>query len=304
MFIDIADDIHETRAIDSVLLLTDNMPLAVDLIAHSVDSEGIPSVLSRWETKRTSIISEGYNATSSLDLSISLSLSGPRMISSPHALDLLSLLSMLPDGLSDVELLQSKFPVENILACKSSLLRTALAYMDAQNRLKALVPVREYVHRSNPPKNSLIHPLSKHYQELLQLHRKYHGTLSYARAVARVASNFANIQNVLLQCLSSDRPHLAEIIGSSCEIGRYSRLTGRGYLPLLHHIQEVLSESTDHKLKAYFIVEQLGGWNYWSRLSSHNVDQLIDQALEHFNHFDDPDMKCESIPDLPFLNLS
>jgi hypothetical protein len=25
----------------------------------------------------------------------------------------------------------------------------------------------------------------------------------------------------------------------------------------------------------------------------HNPQQLIDEGLEHFNHFHDPDMKCE-----------
>jgi hypothetical protein len=162
-FIDIADDIHETRDIDTLLLLTDNMPLAIDLLANLVDSEGIPSVLSRWETQSTSIISEGYNATSNLELSISLSLSGPRMLSLPHALDLLSLLSMLPDGLSDVELFQSIIPLENILACTSTLLCTALAYTDGQKQLKAFTPVREYMQKSHPPTKNLVYPLLSHY---------------------------------------------------------------------------------------------------------------------------------------------
>jgi hypothetical protein len=149
-FTDIADDIHKTEDIDKILLVADNMPLAINLIANLVNSEGIPSVFCRWETQKTSIVSEGHDAKSNLELSILLSLSCPRMISSPHALDLLSLLSMLPDGLSNVELLQSQFPLENILACKSTLLRTALAYTDGQKRLKALVPVREYVQKTHP----------------------------------------------------------------------------------------------------------------------------------------------------------
>src|ERR1700679_1778779 len=74
-FIDIADDVHETEDIDKILLLADNMPLAINLIAHLADSEGIPNVLSRWETQRISIVSEGYDATSNLELSISLSIS-------------------------------------------------------------------------------------------------------------------------------------------------------------------------------------------------------------------------------------
>jgi hypothetical protein len=294
-FHDIADDIHDTEDTDKILLLVDNMPLAIDLIAHLVDSEGITSVLSRWETQRTSILSEGHDATSNLELSIFLSLSGPRMISSPQALDLLSLLSMLPDGLSEVELLQSNFPLENILTCKSTLLRTALAYIDGQRRLKVLVPVREYVQKSNPSKSCLIHPLCKHYKELLSLYQKYWGTLSNAGVMARVASNFSNIQNVLLHCLSSDQPHLAETIASICALSNYSRVTGNGQLQLLQHIQNLLPQPTDHKLEAYLIIQLLNGWHLHA---IPNAKELTDQALEHFKHFHDPDMKCKLIPDL------
>jgi hypothetical protein len=294
-FIDITDDVHETDGIEKILLLTDNMPLAINLIAHLVDSEGIPSVLSRWETQRTSILSEGYDATSNLELSISLSLSGPRMISSPHALDLLSLLSMLPDGLSDVELLQSQFPLKNILACKSTLLCTALAYTDGQKRLKALVPVREYVQKIYPPNINLIYPLFQHYQELLELYKEYDGTLSGTGAVARVASNFANIQDIMSHHLSSDSPHLAETITAICVLSRYSRVTGRGHLPLLDHIPKVLPQLMDHKLEVYFIIQKLNGWRSHS---IPNAKELIDQAFNHFKHFHDPDMKCELIQDL------
>jgi hypothetical protein len=294
-FTDITDVIHKTKDIDALLLLTDNMPLAIDLIANLVDSEGIPSVLARWKTQRATIVSEGYDATSNLDLSISLSLSGPRMISSPYALDLLSLLSMLPDGLSDVELLQSQFSLKNILACKSILLCTALAYIDGQKRLKVLVPVREFVQKSHPPTNNLIHPLSKHYQKLLELHQKYYGTLSNTQVLARVAANFANIQNVLLHCLSSDRLHLAEIISSICELNRYSRMTSRGHLTLVDQIPSFLPQPTVHKLGAFSILQQLDGWKFHS---IHNANGLVEQVIEHFNHFEDADMKCELNTDL------
>jgi hypothetical protein len=295
MFIDITDDIHETKDIDKILLLVDNMPLAIDLIANLVESEGICSVLSRWETQKTSILSDGHNATSNLELSISLSLSGHRLASSPHAQELLSLLAMLPDGLSDVELLQSELPLDNILACKSTLLRTALAYTDEHKRLKTLVPIQEYVRKEYPPTHHLIHPLFKHYQELLELYKKYGGTLSNAGVAARVAANYTNIQNVLWQCLSSDRSHLAEIITSACELSRYSRMTSGSHLPLWDHIPMSLPQPPDPKLEAYLIIQQLADWRYHS---PHNANQLVDQALEHFKHFHDPDMECELISDL------
>ncbi|KAJ7864351.1 P-loop containing nucleoside triphosphate hydrolase protein, partial [Mycena leptocephala] len=165
-FLDIADDNHDTEAVDKVLHLTDNMPLAINLLAHLVDSEGCSSVLSRWEQEKTSLISDGHDKGSNLDLSISLSLTSPRLTSWPHSQKLLSLLSILPDGLSDVELLQSKLPIDEILGCKAVLIRTALAYSDEQMQLKALVPIREYMHKVQPPEDHIIQPLLRHFQEL------------------------------------------------------------------------------------------------------------------------------------------
>ncbi|KAJ7912280.1 P-loop containing nucleoside triphosphate hydrolase protein, partial [Mycena leptocephala] len=165
-FIDIADDGHRPEEVDQVLSLTDNMPLAISLLAHLADSEGCTNVLSRWEEEKTTLISEGFDKRSNLDLSISLSLSSPRIESLPHSRELLSLLSMLPDGLSDAELVQSNLPVDNILGCKAALIRTSLAYSNEQKRLKALVPIREYVKKTQPPGNHLIRPLLKHFQEL------------------------------------------------------------------------------------------------------------------------------------------
>ncbi|KAJ7755425.1 P-loop containing nucleoside triphosphate hydrolase protein [Mycena metata] len=115
MFIDIVDDKHPLEEVDQVLCLTDNMPLSISLLAHLVDMEGCKKILSRWETEKTSLISDGYDKKSNLELSISLSLSSSRIASTPQAQDLLALLSMLPDGLSDVELKQTKFPITDIL---------------------------------------------------------------------------------------------------------------------------------------------------------------------------------------------
>jgi hypothetical protein len=104
---------------------------------------------------------------------------------------------MLPDGLSDVELVQSKFPIANILGCKAALIRTALAYSDEHKWLKVLVPIREYIQKIKPPGNHLIRPLLKHFQELLEFFMEYQGSESSSSTVARVSSNYSNIQNVL-----------------------------------------------------------------------------------------------------------
>ncbi|KAJ7745795.1 hypothetical protein DFH07DRAFT_776565 [Mycena maculata] len=119
-FFDIAEDIHDSNEVDRLLSFTDNMPLAIDLMAHLVDYEG---VLSRWEVLWPEIKSGAINPT-------------VWITSSPDAQDLLNLLAIPPDGILELELLQSKLPIENLLGWKATLLRASLATIDVRGRLK------------------------------------------------------------------------------------------------------------------------------------------------------------------------
>ncbi|KAJ7930834.1 hypothetical protein B0H13DRAFT_2530704 [Mycena leptocephala] len=287
-FIDIADNTHDPEQVDKVLSLTDNMPLAISLIAHLVDSEGCSHVLSRWEEEKTSLISDGYNnRTSNLDFSISLSLASPRL--NPHSKDLLSLLSMLPDGLSDVELVQSKLPIDNILGCRAALIRTALAYSDEHKQLKVLVPIREYMQKIQPPGGHLTQPLRKHFQELLEFYMEFQGKQSSSSTVARLSSNYSNIQNLLQNGLQQCHPDLVNSIYCACNLTRFSRFMGQGDIYLIQQIQNVLPHPCDRRLEAYLIIEWL---SLWVLHSISNPETLAFEALEHFKEFDDPDLKC------------
>ncbi|KAF7334576.1 NB-ARC domain-containing protein [Mycena venus] len=104
IFIDIADEVHNNSEVDRLLNITDNVPLAIQLVATIADVEGCQATLERWERDRTAILSAGYDKRSNLEISIMLSLSSPRLQSSPHAVELLSLMSLLSDGISDLDL--------------------------------------------------------------------------------------------------------------------------------------------------------------------------------------------------------
>ncbi|KAJ7827297.1 hypothetical protein B0H13DRAFT_1917729 [Mycena leptocephala] len=288
-FIDIADNTHNPKEVDKVLSLTDNMPLAINLLAHLVDSEGCSNVLSRWEKEKTSLISDGYDKRSNLDLSISLSLSSPRLDSFSHSKDLLSLLSMLPNGLSDAELVQAKFPMDNILSCKAVLIQTALAYSDEHKRLKALVPIREYMQKIKPPGNHLVQPLLKHFKELLELYMEYRGTQSSSATVARISSNYSNIQNILWNGAEEGHPDIVDTIYCACDLNYFSQLIGRGHIPFTGQICKILPQPCNHHLETYYILSLFNSFGY-SSIS--NAETLVFEALEHFKHFDDPDLKC------------
>ncbi|KAJ7254547.1 P-loop containing nucleoside triphosphate hydrolase protein, partial [Mycena rebaudengoi] len=166
-FIDIADEGHDDDSIQELLELTGNLPLAVSLIASVASSEGCAQALSRWESESTRMLSDGYDQRSSLDISIMLSYTSSRM--TPGAQELLSILSLLPDGLTDADLVQAKLPIPNILACKATLIQTALAFVGQDKHLKVLVPIREHILHIHPPANALKLKLREHLHHILDL---------------------------------------------------------------------------------------------------------------------------------------
>ncbi|KAJ7467823.1 P-loop containing nucleoside triphosphate hydrolase protein [Mycena galericulata] len=292
MFMDIADDIHATKEIDQLLHLTDHMPLAVDLIAHLVDAEGCSNVLTRWETEKTSMLSVGHDHRSNLDASIRISLSSPRLRSVPGAKDLLSLLSILPDGISDVELLQSKFPISNIRACKAALLQTSLAFSDYNKRLKSLVPIREYMQCLHPPALSLVQPLQKHFHALLDLYIKYSGSYQAINTISQITQNLGNVHQVLLQGLHSRNPDLVDTIKCTISCATfYSRTISNGQSILMEKVPNVLPKPCDHRLEVQFVKEVLS--NPFVYQSIFNLEALIAQTISHFQYFNDPILECE-----------
>ncbi|KAJ7731265.1 hypothetical protein B0H16DRAFT_1427571 [Mycena metata] len=288
VFIDIAEDRHPMAEIDQVLSLTDNMPLSINLLAHAVDVEGCTAILSHWQREQTSVISEGYDCRSNLEISISLSLQSPRITSTPHSQELLSLLSILPDELSDVELKQTKFAIQDILGCKRALLYTALAYLDDCKRLKALVPIREYMAKFRPPTDEMIGPLFKHFQELLQAYAADRGKQSSALYVDRLTSNYTNIPNIIQNALYLGHPNLANSISCTSHFLLFNVNAGRQTIPLVDKVITLLPHSEDHWTKVSFTASLFGARH------SHAICQpktLINQTFEWLKTLDDPNLE-------------
>ncbi|KAJ7797980.1 hypothetical protein B0H14DRAFT_3546462 [Mycena olivaceomarginata] len=282
IFSDITDNSCEPEAINQLLQLTDNMPLAVDLIAHLVDYEGFSHVLARWETEKTTLLSIGYDRRSNLDVSIQLSLSSPRITS--ESKELLSLLSILPDGLSDVELVQSNLPVPNILACKATLLATSLAYQDIKKRLRSLMPIREHMQQFLPPSCFLAQSLRTHFYSILKLYEKYKDE-QRRPLVNQIASNLGNLQEVLQLGLSKNDPNLVDTMYCIFSLNSFYRITGRGHTPLMDTIPMTLPQPTDHRLEASFFIEVILSRIHTAILKPEIV---ISRGLSHFQHFTDP----------------
>jgi hypothetical protein len=286
-FVDITDDMCANEDMNQILRVTDNMPLAVVLIAHLVDYEGAVNVLNRWENEKTSLLSVGHNRRSNLGISISLSLSSPRI--TRDSKQLLSLLSILPDGLSDIELVQSNLPILNILSCKAALLATSLAYQDSNKRLRSLMPVREHIQQFFPPSHFLIQVLGKHFYWLLELYQKYNGE-QLQLVVNQITLNLGNLQEVLQQELYDTAPNLVDTIYCTLSLNSFYRLTRRGHTVLINLIPPILSVLGDHELEIHFIIEVLKANSYLPAL---DPEQLHTKGLILFEYVDNPGLECE-----------
>ncbi|KAJ7861489.1 hypothetical protein B0H13DRAFT_1459193, partial [Mycena leptocephala] len=168
IFVEVADEpcSGEESALNDLLDLSGSLPLAVSLMANIASFEGYSTTLARWHTENTALLSEGHDKCSNLDKSISLSLSSPRISSSPQAKNLISLLSILPDGIRPEDIIAAKVPIPNVRQSQSVLIGTSLAYIDVKGRLKILSPVGEYIRRAYPPSLALSRPVRTYFQEL------------------------------------------------------------------------------------------------------------------------------------------
>ncbi|KAJ7288822.1 P-loop containing nucleoside triphosphate hydrolase protein, partial [Mycena rebaudengoi] len=206
-FIEVADDGHDDASIKELLELTGNLPLAVSLIASVASSEGCAKALSRWKLESTRMLSDGYDQRSSLDISIMLSYTSSWMTTG--AQQLLSILSMLPDGLADADLVQAQLPILDILACKATLIQTALAFVDQDQHLKVLVPIREHILHTHPPVNALKLKLREHFHQIIDLWHQFKN-LNIADILLQISGNLGNFNAVPHDGLEPEGPDIVQ----------------------------------------------------------------------------------------------
>jgi hypothetical protein len=145
--------------------------------------------------------------------------------------------------------------------------------------------------KTHPPGNGLIQPLLKHFRELLELHNDFIGTEMISATVRQISSNLANVQGLLQNGLQKGHPDLTDNVFSALYLNLFSRGIGHGEISFLEQLHHALPHPCDHRLEAFFIVEIFGSYLH-NPIA--NPETLVAQALEHFEHFDDPDLKCRA----------
>ncbi|KAJ7212736.1 hypothetical protein C8J57DRAFT_1483578 [Mycena rebaudengoi] len=258
-FIEVADEGHDDASIKELLELTGNLPLAVSLIASVASSEGCTQALSRWKLESTRMLSDGYDQRSSLDISIMLSYTSSRM--TPGAQQLISILSMLPDGLADADLVHAKLPILDILACKATLIQTALAFVDQDQHLKVLVPIREHILHIHPPANALKLKLREHFHQILDLWNQFKN-LNVSDIQPQISQNLGNFNTVLHDGLEPEGLDIVQNLRSILFLNNFYNRVHDTYSPLLLQLSGQMLHWKDNQIFGEYLIELLDTSEY------------------------------------------
>ncbi|KAJ7746450.1 hypothetical protein DFH07DRAFT_962926 [Mycena maculata] len=177
--------------------------------------------------------------------------------------------------------------IPNILQCRSTLLRTSLAYLE-NGRLKALSPIREYIRRVHPPSHKLGEGLRQHWDNMLVLW-KSHKELPSGSLVSRLRSNLGNIDSLTQVTLArelsgADRQRLMHSILS---LDLFSQNILKGKSPLAQYVVSRIEASGDRGLRWKHTCSCLDLGDYYS-LPPTQADVLIAQGIQYFTLENDP----------------
>ncbi|THV04334.1 hypothetical protein K435DRAFT_961950 [Dendrothele bispora CBS 962.96] len=154
--------------IDSLLSQLEYVPLGIRLSAQHVKRVPLQALIKMWEKDKTSILTEPRKPGRLTSVSFSIELSVQIFRIEGRTLELLSVISFLPDGiLFWVENLNRMFPGEVLSFNVSTLLDSSLIYCQNE-QLKMLAPVREYIHSKYPIAQVDIDQLEIFYAQFLQ----------------------------------------------------------------------------------------------------------------------------------------
>lgn len=187
--------------------------------------------------------SDGSHRLTSMDVSLSLSVTSPRVTACPPAVQLLGLLSMLPQGArrSDIE---AWFPTTSVSRSISVLLQTALAVWNNTDRLYVLAPIREFLLSKHFPDPAGLAALFAHYWSLAQLIDPKGQESSNSAAVACVLPELDNLYAMTSHGLNNGT-HQESAVTAAVHLASLLVDTGYGSFDILN---QALLVSRAHNL--------------------------------------------------------
>ncbi|GLB42038.1 hypothetical protein LshimejAT787_1100530 [Lyophyllum shimeji] len=215
---------------EKLVQAVDRVPLAVTLLGNlaAVDGETTEALWHRWCEENVDMVESGDGRLNSLDCSIELSLSSPRIRRDPGALNLLSLLSLLPDGVTSETASFLEGGIPGILHTKralATLRQNALLSADSCGSIRILSPIRLYMRARHPPSPDSRRFLQDYFLDLAR-HGVYHNDPVMKK---RLSVESGNIEAMLTDSLDFplDRP-MEDVVGAVLAFCHHTYLFGLG----------------------------------------------------------------------------
>ncbi|KAJ7445327.1 hypothetical protein FB451DRAFT_1376213, partial [Mycena latifolia] len=288
IYLDIAgdpvDDLEEAQ-VHELLSLTDNLPLAITLLASTASFEGAAATLERYRLENTAMLSEGHEKRSNLNKSIMLSLCGWRLRAVPDAIALLSVLALLPDGASASDLLRCEKDIWDVGRCKSTLIRTALAFVRSDGRLRVLAPIREYMQKFHPPPGAVVMAWRTHLGGLL---REWNGhrELVSTQLAENITANLGNIRSLVQYSFSNEQAEMQAIGREILELDAFLYDVYRGCTDLFSRVPEIIERTGDESLEGLRICALLE--RRISKIQKSEAEALMRMGIHIFTNASDP----------------
>ncbi|KZO90391.1 hypothetical protein CALVIDRAFT_558716 [Calocera viscosa TUFC12733] len=189
--------------LESLLELLDGLPLAIVLMAFQGQRRLPKQLIKAYAQERTALLNRGRKSRlTSLEVSISLSIHCQTMRDDPNALEVLGLLSLLPDGLTE-----SERPNLSWLSGQNKALRVLedVALVSSSEEFwKVLAPIRDFVLDNHGPAGSHLKELRTYYYGFgADFAANWGRDMSGGQMVVqRVTQVFGNLQAIIKHALS------------------------------------------------------------------------------------------------------
>jgi hypothetical protein len=123
----------------------------------------------------------------------------------------------------------------------------------------------------------------------LELYKKYERQQRGA-VINQITQNLANFQEVLQRGLYDNTLDLRVAIDSISTLSAFYRVTGRGTLALIEHIQPIVPGLDDHQLKIGFMTQVLLSYEYYPTFDG---EHIMTQGISILEFVNDPILECE-----------
>jgi hypothetical protein len=280
-----ADDPH----LDILLKGVDCVPLAVTLMGTLAQTDTTDILVSRWKSEHSSLLQQLPDRQGSVDISIQISLNSLRMKACPEALELLVLLSLLPDGIEN-KMLSAMFPeFQNAQKALATLWQTALAYHSGKGRTRILSPIRSHMIQNYTPNSSHLLSLMAYYMGLAGIAVNLGGRHGPS-IVNRLTQDIGNTHSVLNIALapnsSRDTNFLRGAIRAAIDLSKFNRYSSLGNTETLEHALLMAKSMGDELLEADVTFHLAWASKSMGTAPIDGVERMNRQALHIYKQHD------------------